>query len=35
MLGTVNPAAWDKFKLGAEDYIDFTEAAPPAVKPTD
>lgn len=28
-LGTINPEAWSKFKLGGEYYIDFTEASPP------
>lgn len=36
VLGTVNPAAWEKFTLGAEYYIDFSEASPPPeVKPAD
>jgi hypothetical protein len=35
-LGTVNPAAWEYFKLGGEYYIDFTEASPPPeIKPAD
>ena len=25
-LGTINPAAWEYFELGAEYYIDFTKA---------
>lgn len=25
-LGTINPAAWQAFDLGAEYYIDFTKA---------
>lgn len=25
-LGTINPAAWEYFPLGAEVYIDFTQA---------
>jgi len=25
-LGTINPAAWEQFDLGAEYYIDFTRA---------
>ncbi len=25
-LGTINPAAWEQFELGAEFYIDFTRA---------
>lgn len=25
-LGTVNPAAWEQFTLGAEYYVDFTPA---------
>lgn len=25
-LGTINPEAWEQFKLGGEYYIDFTPA---------
>lgn len=25
-LGTVNPAAWEHFEIGAEYYVDFTPA---------
>ena len=35
-LGTVNRAVWEKLKLGAEYYVDFTMATPPPdVKPAD
>jgi len=35
-LGTVNRAAWEHMKLGAEYYVDFTMAtSPPEVKPAD